>query len=83
MSQSQNSVPKTIVVLGATGQQGGSVVRALAADGQWRVRTLSRNPNSDAARRLVNRGIDVVAGNMDDPGSLRNAFTGAHRVYSV
>jgi uncharacterized protein YbjT (DUF2867 family) len=83
MSAANDSTPRTIVVLGATGQQGGSVARALVADGRWRVRTLSRNPNSDAARRLVNRGIDVVAGNMDDPGSLRSAFTGAYGVYSV
>jgi uncharacterized protein YbjT (DUF2867 family) len=44
---------RTIVVLGATGQQGGGVVRALAADGRWRIRTISRNPDSDAARSLA------------------------------
>lgn len=74
---------KTIVVLGATGQQGGAVAGALISDGRWRVRALSRNPNSDAARQLAARGFEVVAGNMDDPASLRAALNGAHGVFSV
>ena len=74
---------KIIVVLGATGQQGGAVTRALAADGRWRIRTISRNPDSDAARRLTARGIEVVAGDMDDAASLRRAFEGAHGAFSV
>lgn len=77
-----NNSTKTIVVLGATGQQGGAVTRALA-DGQWRIRTLSRDPHSEAARRLAGRGIEVVAANMDDPQSLLAAFKGAHGVFSV
>ena len=48
-----NNTFGTIVVLGATGQQGGAVTRALLADGQWTIRTITRNPNSDAARRLA------------------------------
>lgn len=78
-----NNSTKIIVVLGATGQQGGAVTRALAADGQWRICTLSRDPNSEAARRLAGRGIEVVAANMDDPKSLLAAFEGAHGVFSV
>jgi uncharacterized protein YbjT (DUF2867 family) len=74
---------RTIVVLGATGQQGGGVVRALAADGRWRIRTISRNPDSDAARSLADRGIEVVAGDMDDAPSLRRVFENAHGVFSV
>jgi uncharacterized protein YbjT (DUF2867 family) len=78
-----NNNTKTIVVLGATGQQGGAVTRALAANGQWRIRTLSRNPHSEAARRLAGQGIEVVAANMDDPKSLLDAFKGAYGVFSV
>lgn len=74
---------KTIVVLGATGQQGGAVARALAADGRWTLRALSRNPASDGARRLAAQGFDVVAADMDDPASLEAAFKGAHGVFSV
>lgn len=78
-----DTASKTIVILGATGQQGGGVVRALLADGRWNLRALSRNPNSDAARRLAARGIEVIAADMDDPAAMRAAFKGAHGVYSV
>lgn len=74
---------ETIVVLGATGQQGGAVARALVADGRWQVHALSRNPHSPEARRLAASGIQVVAADMDDAASLQAAFAGAHGVYSV
>ncbi|MBT0725567.1 NmrA/HSCARG family protein [Rosenbergiella sp. S61] len=74
---------KTIVVLGATGQQGGAVTRALITDGRWRIRALSRNPDSDTARRLAARGVEVVAADIDKPDSVRQAFKGAYGVYSV
>ncbi|WP_265671133.1 NmrA/HSCARG family protein [Klebsiella grimontii] len=74
---------KTIVVLGATGQQGSAVARALIADGYWKIRALSRNPDSDTARRLTDSGIEVVAADMDNPKSLQKAFTGAYGVFSV
>ncbi|MGY4728632.1 NmrA/HSCARG family protein [Burkholderia pyrrocinia] len=73
----------TIVVLGATGQQGGAVVRSLRADGQWHIRALSRNPDSDVALQLAADGIEIAAADMDDPASLRTAFVGAHGVFSV
>ncbi|VWC35902.1 NmrA/HSCARG family protein [Burkholderia lata] len=74
---------KTIVVLGATGQQGGAVVRSLKADGHWYIRALSRNPNSIAAKQLAADGIEVVAADLEDPASLRTAFAGALGVFSV
>ncbi|MFS7192137.1 NmrA family NAD(P)-binding protein [Serratia proteamaculans] len=74
---------KTIVVLGATGQQGGAVTRALIADGRWRIRALSRNPDSDTARQLAARGVEVVAADIDRPDSVQQAFKGAYGVYSV
>ncbi|MBS0253524.1 MAG: NmrA family NAD(P)-binding protein, partial [Proteobacteria bacterium] len=83
MNTRDNDPAKTIVVLGATGQQGGAVTRALAADGGWRIRTLSRNPGSEAARSIAGHNIEVVAANMDDPKSLHAAFKGAHGVFSV
>ncbi|MFU4219449.1 NmrA/HSCARG family protein [[Pseudomonas] boreopolis] len=73
----------TIVVLGATGQQGGAVARSLIADGRWQVRALSRHPDSGTARRLAADGIQVVVGDMDDPASLQAAFAGAYGVFSV
>lgn len=72
-----------IVVLGATGQQGGAVARALIADGRWHVRAVSRDPASSAARELTSLGIEVVPGDLDRIESLRPAFAGAYGVYSV
>ncbi|KML59135.1 hypothetical protein VL15_10995 [Burkholderia cepacia] len=74
---------RTIVVLGATGQQGGAVARSLRADGHWRIRALSRNPGSEAAQQLAAGGIEVVPADMDDSASLRIAFTDAYGVFSV
>ncbi|MGP3964065.1 NmrA/HSCARG family protein [Nonomuraea sp. 3N208] len=73
-----------ILATGATGNQGGAVVDALLGEpGRWRVRALSRDPSSAAARALAARGVEVVAGDMADAGSLRRALTGVHGVFSV
>ncbi|MEN2473458.1 NmrA/HSCARG family protein [Burkholderia sp. GS2Y] len=74
---------RTIVVLGATGQQGGAVARSLRADGHWRIRALSRNPGSEVAQQLAAGGIEVVPADMDDSASLRIAFADAYGVFSV
>lgn len=74
---------RTIVVLGATGQQGGAVARSLRASGHWRIRALSRNPDSEAAQQLAAGGIEVVPADMDDSASLRTAFADAYGVFSV
>ncbi|CAI1036414.1 NmrA/HSCARG family protein [Serratia quinivorans] len=74
---------KKIVVLGATGQQGSAVARSLATDGRWQVSALSRNPNSDTARRLAASGIELLAADLDKPASIRQAFAGAYGVFSV
>jgi uncharacterized protein YbjT (DUF2867 family) len=71
-----------IAVTGATGRQGGAVTRHLLADG-WRVRALTREPTSKAARRLATLGADLVGCDMMDPASLRPAFAGVDGVYSV
>ncbi|WP_309111112.1 NmrA/HSCARG family protein [Saccharothrix sp.] len=71
-----------VVVTGATGRQGGAVARHLLEDGR-RVRALTRNPASPAARRLADLGAEVVKGDMADPDSLRPVFRGAHGVFSV
>jgi uncharacterized protein YbjT (DUF2867 family) len=71
-----------IAVTGATGRQGGAVVRHLLARG-WRVRALTRTPGSARARALAARGVDVVACTMMDAGSLAAAFRGAYGAFSV
>ncbi|WDZ90410.1 NmrA/HSCARG family protein [Nocardiopsis sp. HUAS JQ3] len=72
----------TVVVLGATGQQGGSVAAALRADG-WAVRAVVRDPSGPRARSLSAAGVETVRGDLGDPESLRAAFADAHGVFSV
>jgi len=71
-----------ILITGATGRQGGSAVRHLAADG-WRLAALVRNPDAPAARALAARGVELRHGDLDDPASLDAALKGAYGVYSV
>lgn len=72
-----------ILVTGATGAQGGSVAQHLLAQGQFRVRALTRNTESPKATALRQSGAEVVAGNLDDPGSLRAALDGCYGVFGV
>ena len=65
---------KTIAVLGATGVQGGSVVQALLKDKSWKVRGITRDTSKDAAKALEKQGVEVIAANIDDEGSLLKAF---------
>jgi uncharacterized protein YbjT (DUF2867 family) len=69
---------KRIAVIGSTGQQGGGVVRALQASGQFKVRALSRNPGKH--RDL---GDEVVKADLERPETLHAAFEGAHGVFLV
>lgn len=80
MSDSNSN--KLICVVGATGNQGGSVARRFRAAG-YRVRGLSRNPSSPAAQKLVAEGIEVVAADLDDVSTLIPAFKGANLIFSV
>ncbi|MER8430427.1 NmrA/HSCARG family protein [Mesorhizobium caraganae] len=63
---------KTILVTGATGQQGGAVARALLSKGH-RVKALTRKPDSEAARHLAAAGAEVVAGDLADTASVVRA----------
>ena len=79
------SAKKTIVVMGATGAQGGGLVRAIASDpdGPFRARAVTRDVSSDKARALAALGAEVVAGDVDDEESLRRAFEGAYGAFCV
>lgn len=72
-----------IAVIGATGQQGGGVVNHLLASGKYRIRGLTRNPESAAAVALSKRGVQVVKAHADSVAELKAAFTGAWAVYAV
>ena len=69
---------KLIAVIGATGHQGGAVVRALQAGGQFKVRALTRNPGKH--RELAD---EVVEADLNRPETLNAAFAGAHGVFLV
>ena len=69
---------KLIAVIGATGQQGGGVVRALQASGEFKVRALTRNPDKD--RQLAD---EVVKADLDHQETLEAAFKGAYGVFLV
>ncbi|WP_375754943.1 NmrA/HSCARG family protein [Corallococcus exercitus] len=73
---------ETVLVLGATGQQGGATARALLRDG-WRVRALVRAPSSAKARALEAAGAELVRGDMGDRASLDRAVAGAYGVFSI
>ncbi len=74
---------KIIAVTGATGSQGGGLVRAILADQEFAVRAITRKPDSDKGKELAKLGAEVVAANLDDEASLKKAFAGAHGAYLV
>jgi uncharacterized protein YbjT (DUF2867 family) len=79
------SEKKIIAVVGATGAQGGGLVRAILADksGGFAARALVRDVNSDKAQALAKQGVQVVAADVDDPESLKKAFAGAYGAFCV
>ncbi len=76
---------KIIAVVGATGAQGGGLVRAILNDpnGGFSVRAITRDISSDAARTLARLGAEVVAGDIDNEASLVRALQGAYGAYFV
>jgi uncharacterized protein YbjT (DUF2867 family) len=76
---------KIIAVAGATGAQGGGLIRAILSDpsGDFAARALTRDPNSDKSKRLADAGAEVVAANVDDAESMKRAFDGAYGAYCV
>lgn len=73
---------KLIVVVGATGNQGGSVARRFLEAG-FLVRGLTRNVSSPAATALASSSVEMVKADLDDPDSLKKAFRGANVIFSV
>lgn len=71
------------VVIGATGAQGGSVARALLADGRYAVRAITRRPQSQAAQTLRNAGAYVLPGDLSEKATLQDLMAGARVVFGV
>ena len=76
---------KIIAVVGATGAQGGGLVRAILADktSEFAVRAITRDVSSDKAKALAAAGAEVVSADVDDVASLEKAFHGAYGAYCV
>ncbi|KAH9900528.1 NAD(P)-binding protein [Xylariomycetidae sp. FL2044] len=74
---------KIIAVTGAIGAQGGGVVNIMSKTPGWRVRAVTRNPATEAAKKLADRGIEVVQASFDDEASLVAAFKDVHAVFAV
>jgi uncharacterized protein YbjT (DUF2867 family) len=76
---------KIIAVMGATGAQGGGLVRAIVRDasGGFRARAITREVNSEKAKALAELGAEVVAADIDDIESLKRAFQGAYGAFCV
>jgi len=73
-----------VVVVGATGTQGGSVINALAeSDKPYRLRGLTRDTSKPAARKLIDQGVEVVGVSIsvDNAEKVHKAFEGANIVF--
>ena len=73
---------KVILVLGATGNQGGAVVRHLLKT-DFAIRAITRNPHQPAAKQLAQQGVEVVKADLADEASLLQALQGVYGVFSV
>lgn len=74
---------KMVLITGATGHQGGATLRHLAKHGGFKLRAMTRKPDSDAAKQLRALGADVVQGDLDDASSLERALDGAWGVFAL
>lgn len=79
------SAKRVLAIIGATGAQGGGLARAVLADptSAFTVRAITRDPASDRARALAERGAEVVRADLDDAMSLARAFAGADAAFCV
>ncbi|KAJ7659250.1 hypothetical protein DFH06DRAFT_989665 [Mycena polygramma] len=74
---------RIVSVFGATGLQGSAVVNALLKDGTFVPRAISRDPESDASKKLKARGVEVVKGDTIDKASLVSALRGSEAVFAL
>ena len=79
------SQKKIITVFGATGAQGGGLVRAILADteSEFSVRAVTRDVNADKAKELSALGAEVIAADIDDASSIKKALEGAYGAFFV
>lgn len=68
------TVTKLITVVGATGIQGGSVIAAALKSGDYKIRGITRDVNSDTSKALALQGVEMVKADWNDEGTLVGAF---------
>lgn len=82
-----SSAKKLLTIFGATGNQGGSVVRTIlktpSLSAKYSLRGVTRDTSKPAAQDLVKQGIEVVRADLDDSASLQKAISGSHGVFAV
>lgn len=82
-----NTMAKLLVVFGATGNQGGSVVQTVLSDptlsNEYKIRAVTRDVTAPKAQALKSQNVEVVTANADNPVSLLPALAGAHTVFSL
>jgi hypothetical protein len=74
---------KLIVIIGITGNQGGSVATRFLSDPNYTIRGVTRNVSSPAAQKFASLGVEIVYADLDKPETLEGVFEGANLVFSV
>ncbi|KAH7327248.1 hypothetical protein BKA65DRAFT_566619, partial [Rhexocercosporidium sp. MPI-PUGE-AT-0058] len=74
-------ISRLVVIVGITGNQGGSVAQAFLQDPSWKIRGTSRDPTKASSQALIAQGIEIVPGDVDDVESLKSAFRGANLIF--
>ena len=78
---------KILVVFGATGNQGGSVITSILGDpktaNEFRIRGITRDPSKPNAKALEAKGVECVAADMDNKDQIKAALKGAYAVFAV
>lgn len=78
---------KTLVIFGATGMQGGSIVTAIQTDpttaNKYKIRAVTRDASKPKAKALAEKGVELVVGDLDNKESLKKAVEGAYAIFAV
>jgi len=77
-----STTKKVIAIVGATGTQGGGLIKELLKHGGWTIRAVTRNPYSDAAKQLKSQGVEVIVGDVNNKEDITKAFKGADAVFA-
>lgn len=78
---------KLLTVFGATGNQGGSVIKSILANPQlsseYKIRAITRDPSKPSGKALADKGVEVVKADLKDKDSVKKAVEGSSAVFGV